>query len=157
MNDSKKLFEIRVKVDKPVVVGMNNKTGRRQLIPIVSGILQGEDVHGNILQGEVMPGGVDSQIIHEDGKCELSARYGIMLDNGLSFYIENNGIRTVDHVYAHKVFHGEFVDPDLYYFSTIPKFEVYSEELEWLEKFVFFCKAKRLEEEVIISFFLVLQ
>ena len=76
----KKIFTITVKVDTPVVVGQDEISGRRQLIPILSGTLEGETMHG-----EVLPGGVDSQVIRPDGICELSARYGVKLDDGSSF------------------------------------------------------------------------
>lgn len=39
------------------------------------------EVIGNGFNGKVLPGGVDSQIIRPDGKCELSARYAIKLED----------------------------------------------------------------------------
>jgi len=98
---------------------------------------------------------VDSQIIRPDGTCELSARYGVQLDNGSSFYIENNGIRTVPPEYAAQVLRGEFVDPALYYFATTPTFEVYSDTLRWLEKHIFVCKAIRTATQVELHYFVI--
>jgi Protein of unknown function (DUF3237) len=66
-------------------VGQVEIVGRRQLIPILSG-----EVIGNGFNGKVLPGGVDSQIIRPNGKCELSARYAIKLEDGSAIYIENN-------------------------------------------------------------------
>ena len=43
----KKLFTIEVKVDKPIVVGQDDISGRRQLIPITSGEVYGMDIDGN--------------------------------------------------------------------------------------------------------------
>ena len=54
----KKLFTVSVTVDPPIVVGQDDKVGRRQLIPITGGTVEGEGYHGVVL-----PGGVDSQII----------------------------------------------------------------------------------------------
>lgn len=96
----KELFTITVKVDVPVVVGQDHINGRRQLIPIISGTLEGVDMNGKHISGTVLSCGVDSQVIRPDGKCELSARYGITLNEGHSFYIENNGIRTVPMEYV---------------------------------------------------------
>lgn len=95
MSSLEEVFSIIVKVDTPILVGQDHIVGRRQLIPIISGELVGKDFHGTVL-----PGGIDSQIIRPDGTCELSARYGVKLDNGNSFYIENNGIRTVPKEYV---------------------------------------------------------
>lgn len=151
----RELFSISVKVDRPVVVGQDNKNGRRQLIPITEGTLEGKDINGFPMKGIVLPGGVDSQIIRPDGKCDLSARYAVKLDNGSSFYIENNGIRTVPAEYISQVLRGEFIDPSLYYFATVPYFEAYSEDLRWLENYVFVCRALRKTEEVIITYYVI--
>ena len=92
------LFKVLAQVEKPIVVGQDGKNGRRQLIPVPSGTVEGTDLQGNPITGIVLPGAVDSQVIRPDGKCELSARYGVQLSDGRSFYIENNGIRTVPEV-----------------------------------------------------------
>lgn len=145
-----KLFTITVKVASPVLVGQDGKVGRRQLIPITEGELTGENLHGVVL-----PGGVDSQIIRPNGLCEVSARYGVRLDNGNSFYIQNDGIRTVPHEYAPVVLQGGFVDPQLYYFCTKPIFEVYDESLRWLCEKVFICSAIRLPDAVHLDYYSV--
>ena len=148
-------FKVSVKVDRPIVAGQDTKNGRRQLIPILSGTVTGEDLSGNSFSGKVMPGGVDSQIIRPDGKCELSARYAVELEDGRSFYIENNGIRTVPAEYAPAVFRGEFVPPEVYYFATTPIMEAYDDSLRWLEDRVFICKARREPDRVEIDYFMV--
>ena len=152
----KKQFEIRVTVGAPIVVGQDGISGRRQLIPITGGELVGADtadVPG--LHGVVLPGGVDSQVIRPDGRCELSARYGVRLDNGASFYIENNGFRTVPKEYVQTVVNGGFVDPSLYYFCTAPQFEVYDERVSWLRDKLYICSATRLPDMVILGYYTV--
>jgi len=150
MNCLEEIFSINVKVDKPILVGQDDIVGRRQLIPITGGELIGKDIHGIVL-----PGGVDSQIIRPDGKCDLSARYAVKLDDDTSFYIENNGLRTVPTEYVNLVKNGEFVDPSLYYFCTTPTFEVYDEKLQWLTQYVFTCTATRLPDSVLLKFYLI--
>ena len=151
----RELFCIKVKVAVPIVVGQDDVNGRRQLIPITSGVLEGADIYGNPIKGEALPGGVDSQVIRPDGKCELSARYGIKLDDGRSFYIQNDGIRTVPDEYVEKVLQGEFIDPSLYYFTTVPKFETFHDSLRWMEKFIFACKAVRTPDEVELHYYVL--
>jgi len=150
MPELKKAFEVHAKVDTPTVVGQDAVHGRRQLIPILSGELIGEGLHGTIL-----PGGVDSQVIRPNGICELSARYGIRLDDGSSFYIENNGIRTVPKECVETVLQGGFIDPDQYYFCTKPEFEIYDDRLAWLNERLFICCATRLPDAVILSYYTV--
>lgn len=147
MPSLKPAFQISVTVDTPVVVGQDAIHGRRQLIPILTGELRGEGLHGTVL-----PGGVDSQVIRPSGICELSARYGVRLDDGSSFYVENNGIRTVPDEWVETVLSGNFVDPSLYYFCTKPSFEVYDERLNWLNEKLFVCCATRLPEAVILQY-----
>jgi hypothetical protein len=132
-------------------VGQDEVVGRRQLIPILSG-----EVIGNGFKGKVLPGGIDSQIIRPDGKCELSARYAIQLEDGAAIYIENNGIRTVPAEYAEAVKAGKFVAPELYYFRTVPIFEVYDERYKWLMNHLSICSATRLPDKVLLKFYKVL-
>lgn len=146
----KKRFTIAVKVSSPILVGQDEVVGRRQLIPIIGGELTGEGLHGVVL-----PGGVDSQIIRPDGLCEVSARYGVRLDDGTSFYVQNDGIRTVPPDFAPVVLRGGFVDPELYYFCTKPVFEIYDSRLSWLREKVFLCAATRLPDEVHLDYFSV--
>ncbi|KHD36766.1 hypothetical protein NL50_09630 [Clostridium acetobutylicum] len=142
------VFSITITVDKPILIGQDDIVGRRQLIPIISG-----KVSGNNFNGEVLPGGIDSQIVRPDGKCELSARYAIRLDDGAAIYIENNGIRTVPDEYIEAVKSGEFVDPNAYYFRTIPTFETYSPKYKWMMNHIFVCCASRLPENVLLKFY----
>lgn len=148
--EGREIFQISVKVDKPILVGQDEVSGRRQLISITSGTLSGEG-----MQGEVLPGGIDSQVIRPDGVCEVSARYAVRLSNGDSFYVENNGIRTVPKEYVENVKRGEFVDPELYYFCTKPEFELFGESVQWMKEKVFICKAKRLPDQVILKYYVI--
>lgn len=144
------VFSITIKVGPPILVGQDEQVGRRQLIEIISG-----EVSGKSFSGKVMPGGVDSQIIRPDGKCELEARYAIQLDDGAAIYIENAGIRTVPPEYIEEVKAGRFIDPDLYYFRAHPTFEVYDEKYRWMMNHVFVCYATRLPETVLLKFYKV--
>ena len=113
------------------------------------------DIYNHPISGIVLPGGVDSQIIRINGRCDLSARYACRLDDGRSFYIENNGMRTVPAECVKDVLAGKFIDPSLYYFVTTPQFEVYDKSLRWMENYVFTCKAKRTPEAVEITYFIL--
>lgn len=143
-----KRFTITVLVAPPILVGQGCAVGRRQLVPILSGELVGKDIHG-----VVMPGGVDSQIIRPNGLCEVSARYGVLMNNGSSLYVENNGIRTVPTEFAPVVLQGGFLSPELYYFCTKPIFETYDERLNWLLERVYVCLATRQPDSVCLDYF----
>ena len=140
-------FQVEVSVDAPVVVGKDNIHGLRRIVPITSGIITGK------LKGSVIPGGIDAQVIRPSGFTELSARFGIKLDDGTSAYIENNGIRRVHPEYAADAAAGRIVDPEYVYFATVPKFEVYDESLRWLEQSVFICYGARLPDKVLLRYY----
>ena len=149
------MFTVECAAEKPIVVGQDRKNGRRQLIVCPSGSVEGHDPEGNELRGSMLGGAIDSQIIRPDGKCDLSARYAVRLEDGRSFYIQNDGIRTVPAEYADRVYNGEFVDPTLYYFATVPKIEVYDDSLRWMEDHIFFCLAERMPSTVRIKYYMV--
>lgn len=143
------VFRIEAKVNKPVVVGQDGVKGRRQLIEVTGGIVSGG------LTGQLLPGGVDSQIIRPDGFVELSARYGVQLDSGETFYIENNGVRRVDPAFSAEVAQGKIVDPKHVYFCTVPHFETYSDNLKWLEQSIFISYSARLPDSVLLRYYRV--
>lgn len=155
MVTTKWMFTVSVTADKPVLVGQDDVNGRRQLINCPTGTVEGVDPDGNAFHGSTLPCTIDSQVIRPNGVAELSARYGVRLDDGRSFYIENNGIRTVPQEYVQTVLNGGFVDPDLYYFVTTPKIEAYDDSLRWMERHVFLCKATRTPDAVNIRYYMV--
>ena len=143
------VFSIDIQVEKPLVVGQDAEHGRRQMILIK----EGGKVSGKI-KGEVLPFGVDSQIIRPDGFTELVARYAIKLEDGNTIYINNAGMRRIsDPEAAKQAAQGKIVDPKFVYFATIPTFETYNEKYKWMEKSVFICYATRLPDKVLLKFY----
>lgn len=151
MPSLRKSFTVTCTAEPPILVGQDEVYGRRQLIVCPTGTVTGD------INGVMLPGAVDSQIIRPDGTCELSARYALKLDDGSSLYIQNDGIRTVPDEYVDAVLNGEFIDPSLYYFCTTPHFEVYDRRLDWMTKKVFVCSATRYPDRVVITYYVVEQ
>ncbi|ELE9728647.1 DUF3237 domain-containing protein [Enterobacter kobei] len=146
-------FSIEIVVDKPIVVSNSPLTGKRQLIPILHGKVSGA------LTGEVLQGGVDSQIIQPNGICRLSARYALRVSEG-TIYIENNGIRRVPEAFRQKLFTDDMsffdqLSQEDIYFKTVPTFEVDVPELEWLRTSIFICSANRTSDGVRLDFYRV--
>lgn len=142
------VFSIDIKVDKPLVVGQDAEHGRRQMILITGGQVTGK------ITGEVLPFGVDSQVIRPDGFTELVARYAIKLDDGNTIYINNAGVRRIsDPEAAKQASQGKIVDPKFVYFTTIPTFETYNAKYKWMEKSIFICYATRLPDKVLLKFY----
>ena len=147
-----KAFEIRCEVAKPILIGQDDKAGRRQLIEITGGKVIGAALP---YHGTVLPGGVDSQVVRPNGRAELSARYGVRLDDGRSFYIQNDGIRTVPPEYIKTVLSGGIAPADVYYCVTRPEFEIYDETLNDLQDHVFIVYATRYPDSICLEYYMV--
>jgi hypothetical protein len=79
-------FEARVTIGELLRIG-RSKHGLRQLIPITGG-----EVHGPLLEGDVVPGGADWQLVRADNVVELDARYTIRARDGALIHVRNRGI-----------------------------------------------------------------
>ncbi len=147
-------FRIEIQVTKPVVVSKDKEFGKRQLIPIASGTVTGA------IEGKVLPGGIDSQVIDKNGLCRLSARYAIETNSGETFYIENNGIRRIPAKWREQLFSDDMsffndIAPEDIYFKTVPDFEIYNESLQWLTESLFICSAQRSASGVYLDMYRV--
>lgn len=144
-------FTVEIRVDKPVVINATAEGGKRQLISILEGKVSGK------INGFVLPGGIDSQIIQPDGTCHLSARYGLQTEHG-TVYVENNGIRRIPVEWRHRLFDQDMsffndIPAEDIYFKAVPTFEVYSEALRWMTESVFVCSGQRSAQGVSLKFY----
>lgn len=144
-------FTVEIRVDKPVVINATAEGGKRQLISILEGKVSGK------INGFVLPGGIDSQIIQPDGTCHLSARYGLQTEHG-TVYVENNGIRRIPVEWRHRLFDQDMsffndIPAQDIYFKAVPTFEVYSAALRWMTESVFVCSGQRSAQGVSLKFY----
>ncbi len=151
------LADLTVHVAPPIEAGMVsglNSRGRRRIIPITGGKLDGPQ-----LQGHVLPGGADFQIVVSDTCADLDARYIIALDNpahrGQHLFVQNRALRRGNAADIARLVRGEPVDPQAIYFRCIPSFEVSSEALHWLTESVFIGTGARYPDRVEMRFFRV--
>lgn len=85
----KLIFEVYVEIEEKDVSYLKGPAGEALMIPF-SGT-----VTGDVFNGKVLPGGVDTQIVNQNGVRHMSARY--MLEgvdksgDPCRIYIENNG------------------------------------------------------------------
>jgi hypothetical protein len=143
------VVHISVTVGDAIEVG-ETAHGRRRIVPITGGVVEGPHFSGMIL-----PGGADIQLIRPDGVAEIVARYAIETDRGSHVLIENAGYRHGPPEQIERLMLGERVDPGLLYFRTAPRFETDDPELGWLQREVFVATAARLPAEVWIDVFRV--
>jgi hypothetical protein len=134
----------------PVVDLGEGAQGRRRIVPILGG-----RVEGPAFSGSVLPGGNDVQLIRADGVAEIAARYGIALDGGGSLFVENLGVRHGPPEALAALARGERVDPSLIYFRTALRFSTEVAGLRWLERDLFVGAGMRLPDAVRIDMYRV--
>jgi Protein of unknown function (DUF3237) len=138
-----------VDIGEPLVVG-ETPLGVRRIIPITGG-----RVEGPRLQGVVVPGGADWQIVRRDGGAMLGARYTIRTDDGALIYVRNVGLRVGPPDTLARLGRGEPVDPAGYYFRTTPRFEAAAGPYAWLNDVIAVGSAVRRPEAVILDVYAV--
>ena len=106
------VFSAEVAVAPPLVVGPSSH-GLRRIIPILGG-----RVEGPRLSGEVLAGGADWQFERPDGVWQLEARYTLRAQDGTLIQVINRALRHGPPAVMERIFRGEKVGPEEYYFRT---------------------------------------
>lgn len=139
-------FEIAVDVHAPLDLGQT-QAGHRRIVHIAGGL-----VSGRRLQGRVLPGSADWQILRADGTGDLDARYTIQADDGALIYVGNRGIRHGPPEVLERLNRGERVDPTSYYFRSAASFETSAPQYAWLTRAVVIGVGERYPDKVVIRF-----
>ena len=88
--EAKELFRLKVFIAPPIEVGRVNG-GVLQVIPIIGGTFQGQDI-----AGKVLPGGADWNTTFDDGTSHVEARYVLETNDGEYIVVENEGFIAMD-------------------------------------------------------------
>jgi hypothetical protein len=142
-------FTAYVDIAPPLVLGPVG-SGLRRIIPITGGTVRGPRLNGTVLSG-----GADWQIVHDNGTAALVARYTLQADDGTLISVVNRGIRRGPPEVLARLAAGEAVDPSSYYFRATPMFEAPPGPHHWLAETVFVATGQRLEKQVVITVFSV--
>ena len=144
------VLDLTVYVAAPIeagsVTGLNSR-GKRRIIPITGGTVTGQ------VNGKILPGGADFQIVVSDTTTDLDARYMIELDNGEHIFMQNRALRRGSASDIAKLVRGEPVAPEAIYFRCVPTFEVSSPALAWLTQSIFVGTGARFPDRVQLSIF----
>jgi hypothetical protein len=105
--------------------------GERRVIDIIGGRVEGPKLNGRIL-----PGGADWQIVRGDGVVDLKARYAIETNGGARILVESDGLRHGPPEVMAELARGETVDAARYYFRTVMRFETSEPAFAWLNKII---------------------
>ena len=112
--------------------------GERRVIGILGG-----SVRGPKLQGRILPGGADWQLIRGDGVADIQARYTIETDAGARILVSSDGLRHGPPGAMERLARGDSVDPALYYFRTVMRFETADPAVAWLNRILALARGQR--------------
>ena len=103
--------------------------GERRIIDITGGTVRGAKLNGRIL-----PGGADWQIVRSDGAADISARYTIETETKPRILVSSDGLRHGPREVLERLAQGDSVDPALYYFRTVMRFDTSDPAVDWLNR-----------------------
>jgi Protein of unknown function (DUF3237) len=150
MLSAEPIFHLRCEVADILSLGPT-PYGERRIINILGG-----PVEGLKLNGRILPGGADWQIIRTDGVADLKARYTIETEAGARILVASDGMRHGPPEVIARLARGEPVDPSLYYFRTAMRFETADPTAAWLNKIIAIGRGIREARLVRIDVFEVL-
>lgn len=143
--------DLAVTIAAPVEVG-HTPAGLRRMIPITGGT-----VTGPRLNGKVLAGGADFQLILDGGtQAHLDARYVIELDDGSRVFVQNTALRVASLENSQRIMNGQPVNPEEIYFRCQPKLEATTPAWAWLSESQFIGTGRRAPDGVYLSFYRVL-
>lgn len=140
-------FDMVVHLDPIIEMGMG-RAGKRRIIPIVGGTIEGERI-----RGEILDLGADWQSIYADGLAQLDTRYALKTHDGAIIEIVNQGLRHGPAEVMARVAAGEDVDPADYYMRTHCRLETGDPRYAWVNRALFVGTGGRRAASVAISMF----
>jgi hypothetical protein len=150
MISSEPIFRIHCEVANILDLGAA-PFGHRRVVNLLGGTVSGAK-----LNGRVLPGGADWQIMAADGSLDIHARYTIESDAGALIQVDSRGLRTGPPEVLARLGRGEDVDPALYYFRTAMRFETAHPSAAWLNRILALAKGAREKNAVKLEVYEVL-
>ena len=136
------IFTINAELEGVTSLG-RTPYGERRVIGILGG-----SVRGPKLAGRILPGGADWQIIRADGAADIKARYTIETDAGALIMVTSEGLRHGPPEVIERLARGDNVDPVLYYFRTVMRFETSDPAVDWLNRILALARGQREAQAV---------
>lgn len=144
------IFQIHAELAAALELG-RTPYGERRIVDILGGA-----VDGPRLKGRVLRGGADWQIVRGDGVIDVAARYTIETDKGARILVSSEGLRHGPPDVLESLARGDKVDPSLYYFRTVMRFETSAPEVAWLNRILAMAYGQREARAVRLDVYEVL-
>ncbi len=136
MISAEPIFHVHADLGEITEAGATPYGGRR-VIEILGGRVAGR------LNGRILTGGADWQIIRADGVADIQARYVIEADGGARVLVTSNGLRHGPPEVLAAIARGAKTDPATYYFRTVMRFETADPALDWLNRIIAIARGER--------------
>ena len=146
--DLRPVCTLFVELDPICEIGQG-RGGRRRIIPIVGGRVEGE------LTGTILNVGADWQTIHADGTAWLDTRYAFETADGAVIEVINRGYRHGPAEVMQRLAAGDTVDPGEYYMRTAAFLETGDPRYGWVNKTVFVGVGARRKASVEMALYAV--
>ncbi len=149
--------DLAVCIAAPIEVGTTPQ-GLRRMIPITGGSVTAAahtPAGQQAMQGKVLAGGADFQLIVGGTTAQLDARYVIELLDGSTIFVQNTALRFASADATARLVRGEKVAPEEVYFRCQPRFETAAPQWAWLMQSQFVGSGVRLPDAVHMRFFRV--
>ena len=146
--DLRPVCTLFVELDPICEIGQG-RGGRRRIIPIVGGRVEGE------LTGTILNVGADWQTIHADGTAWLDTRYAFETADGAVIEVINRGYRHGPAEVMQRLAAGDTVDPGEYFMRTAAFLETGDPCYGWVNKTVFVGVGARRKASVEMALYAV--
>ncbi len=150
MLSTEPIFTVQAELEAIINFG-RTPYGERRVINILGGTITGPK-----LKGRILPGGADWQIVRSDGAADIQARYTIETDKGACILVSSDGLRHGPPAVLESLARGDRVDPGLYYFRTVMRFETADPAVDWLNRILALARGQREARNVRLDVYEVL-
>lgn len=131
-----KIFRADVEVGQVDDYG-RTRAGHRRVVAILGGRLS------DGIDADILPGGADWQLLHDDGVLEIDTRYSARTTDGELLHLRTRGVRTGDPAVLEALLRGDAVPPSSYYFRVGVTIETSAPRLAHLQDSLLVAAAAR--------------
>jgi hypothetical protein len=143
------IAQVRCEVGDLVNLGAG-PYGERRCVPLLGG-----SVSGPGLNGEILPGGADWQILRADGVLDIQARYIVRTSDGALVEVDSRGLRHGPPAVMQRLARGDPVAPQEYYFRTLMRFQTGHPAWQHLNATMALARGERQARLVVLDVFRV--
>jgi hypothetical protein len=119
------------------------RAGHRRVIPILGGRLS------DGVEAELLPGGADWQVVHDDGVLEIDTRYSARTADGGLLHLRTRGVRSGPPEVLEALLRGAPVAASDYYFRIVVTVETSVPALRHLQDSLIVAAAARSADRVV--------